>query len=398
MDLYLPHANRARRPPAHRAHPPRPVDLHFDTLGALHVSERRETDVAIEPAPLFGRRLPSGLRRLGVGAAAIALVGDHARRGAAPRRRPRCSTSPTTRRASSTASSTRPSPRTGRPRATRAVEIADLARRLGQPGAGGHRRARRAGGDAGAGGRHRRHRREVRQDPGRLADAAAAQLVALHLDDRVPGARGQPQGHRRLGRPRRRRRAGDHPQPQDLGRGALELSRRLGLGRQGVGGDEAQDPRVRRQALRQRAGARHRGARLDHDLRPARHRRRAARLGERGVPGAQGARRGPVRHRRALDLDPGRAAGGAGRRATSPPTSSARRPRPISTISTGPRARRWRSSTSTAPGTPAPPTRRTSPASPSSSSSRSTTSAAGPRRSPSTSATAASSTRSTRPK
>ena len=34
----------------------------------------------------------------------------------------------------------------------------------------------------------------------------------------------------------------------------------------------------------ERAGARHRRARLDHDLRPARHRRRAARLGERGLP------------------------------------------------------------------------------------------------------------------
>ena len=35
--------------------------------------------------------------------------------------------------------------------------------------------------------------------PGGLAGAAAAQLLALHLDDRVPGARGQPEGHRRTG-------------------------------------------------------------------------------------------------------------------------------------------------------------------------------------------------------
>ena len=38
---------------------------------------------------------------------------------------------------------------------------------------------------------------------------------------------------------------------------------------------------------KQRAGAGFRRARLDHDLRPARHRRRAAGLGERGVSGAE---------------------------------------------------------------------------------------------------------------
>ena len=164
------------------------------------------------------------------------------------------------------------------------------------------------------------------------------------------------------------------------------------------GGDEAQVRDFMRQALRQRAGARHRRPRLDHDLRPARHRRRAARLGERGLPGARGARRGPVRHRpsRRSRSWPSRPVALVEGNITS--TSSARRRRPISTISTAPRARRSRSSTSTAPGTPSPPIRRTSPASPSWSWSRSTTSAAGRRCSPSISATAASSTRSTRAK
>ena len=37
---------------------------------------------------------------------------------------------------------------------------------------------------------------------GRLADAPAQQQHALHLDHRVPGAQGQPQGHQGLGRPR----------------------------------------------------------------------------------------------------------------------------------------------------------------------------------------------------
>ncbi len=46
--------------------------------------------------------------------------------------------------------------------------------------------------------------------------------------------------------------------------------------------------------------------RLDDDLRPARHRRRSARLGERGVPGAQRARPDQFRDRDAVDLGKGR--------------------------------------------------------------------------------------------
>ena len=53
--------------------------------------------------------------------------------------------------------------------------------------------------------------------------------VALHLDHRVPGAQGQSEGHQGLGRPGQAGRAGDHAQPEDLGRRALELPGRLGL-------------------------------------------------------------------------------------------------------------------------------------------------------------------------
>ena len=63
----------------------------------------------------------------------------------------------------------------------------------------------------------------------RLAERAAQQQLALHLDDRVPGPQGQPQGHQGLGRPGQARRLGDHAQPEDLGRRALELPGRLGL-------------------------------------------------------------------------------------------------------------------------------------------------------------------------
>ena len=54
-------------------------------------------------------------------------------------------------------------------------------------------------------------------------------------------------------------------------------------------------------------------ARRHHHLRRARRGRCAAGLGERGFPGARGAGSGQVRHRGALAVHPGRAAGGRGR-------------------------------------------------------------------------------------
>ena len=56
----------------------------------------------------------------------------------------------------------------------------------------------------------REHRR-------RLADAAAEQQLAVHLDHRVPGAQGKPQGHQGLGRPGEAGRLGDHPNPKTSG-------------------------------------------------------------------------------------------------------------------------------------------------------------------------------------
>ncbi len=59
----------------------------------------------------------------------------------------------------------------------------------------------------------------------------AAQQHALHLDHRVPGPQGQPEGHQGLGRSGQGRRPGDHAEPEDLGRRAVELSRRMGISR-----------------------------------------------------------------------------------------------------------------------------------------------------------------------
>ena len=60
------------------------------------------------------------------------------------------------------------------------------------------------------------------------------------------------------------------------------------------------------------AGAGHRRARRDQQLRPAWPGRRAARLGERGVAGAQGVRRRRVRDRLSVAQHPGRTAGRGG--------------------------------------------------------------------------------------
>ena len=56
-----------------------------------------------------------------------------------------------------------------------------------------------------------------------------AQQRPLHVDDRVPGAQGQPEGHPRLGRPGAPGVAVITPNPEDLGRRALELPGRVGL-------------------------------------------------------------------------------------------------------------------------------------------------------------------------
>ena len=163
----------------------------------------------------------------------------------------------------------------------------------------------------------------------RLAHQAAEQLVALHLDDRLPRPQGQSQGHQRLGRPDQGRRPGHHAEPEDLRRRALELPRRLGLGERAIRRRRGQDQGIRRQSLRACSGARHRRARLDGDFRRTRTGRRAARLGKRGLSRARRVRRGQFRHRHPAAVDPGRAAGCTWSTPMSTPRARARSPRPI---------------------------------------------------------------------
>ena len=114
-------------------------------------------------------------------------------------------------------------------------------------------------------------------------------------------------------------------------------------------GDEARARDFVGEALSERAGARLRRARLDDDVRAARHRRRAGRVGERGAARGGEAREGQVRDRRAVGSDPRRAAGRGGRQGRRPPRHAEGGARRIWSSCTRPKARRSRRSTTTGP-------------------------------------------------
>ena len=272
------------------------------------------------------------------------------------------------------------------------------ARRLGRAGPRGDRRPGGRRGDAGARLRHRRHRATRRKLlPAELADAPAAQQRRPTPRPSCSWCARATREDPGLGRSGQAGRPGDHAEPEDLRRRALGLSRGLGLCAEGAGRQRGQGQGVRRRALQARAGARHRRARRDHDLRAARHRRRAAVVGERGASGAEGSRRRQVRDRLSVDLDPGRAAGRGGRQERRPPRHAQGRrglsELPLHQAGAGDRGEELLppARSGSAGGACAPTSRR-------SRCSRSTmSSAAGPRRRRRTSPTAACSTRSTSP-
>ena len=88
-----------------------------------------------------------------------------------------------------------------------------VARRLGQAGPLRDRRARRRCGDARARGRHRRDRARHQEDPGGLAEAAAATTPRPTPRRSCSwSARAIRRAFKRLGRPRQARRPGHHAQ------------------------------------------------------------------------------------------------------------------------------------------------------------------------------------------
>ena len=222
--------------------------------------------------------------------------------------------------------------------------------------------------------------------------------VAVHVDDRVRRAQGQPARASTTGTIWSSR-ASAVVTPNPKTSGGARWNYLGGLGLRAARRTAATRPRRSEfvtQALQERAGARLGRARLDDDLRPARHRPRADVLGERGLPAGQRAREGQVRDRRsrASASSPSRRSPSSTRTSTS--TARARSPRPTSSSSTRDEGQEPSAQdTTTARATP-PRRARTRRRSPRSSCSRSTRcSAAGRRRRPRTSPTAGSSTRST---
>ena len=193
-----------------------------------------------------------------------------------------------------------------------------VARRLGQAGPLGDRRARGRRGDAGAGLRHRPDRREGRArcrptgSPGCPTTARPTPRRSCSWSGRAIRRASRtgaiwPSRASRSSRPTRRPRAARAGTTWPPGPGRCVSP-------------AATTPSAKDfvdQALQERAGARRRRPRLHDHLRGARHRRRAARLGERGAAGHQGAGPRQVRDRGPVAQHPGRAAGrrgGQGRR------------------------------------------------------------------------------------
>ena len=144
-----------------------------------------------------------------------------------------------------------------------------VARRLGQAEPQRHRRARSRCRHARARLRHRRAAEHGGLVPAdwqkRLPDNSAPYTSTIVFLVR----KGNPKGIKDWDDLRQARHRRHHAESEDQRRRALELSRRVGLCREEIGGDAAAKDFVA-QALQERAGAGHRRARRDDDVRRAR--------------------------------------------------------------------------------------------------------------------------------
>ena len=178
--------------------------------------------------------------------------------------------------------------------------------------------------------------REVQAPAGRLADAPAQQLRALHLDHRVPGAQGQSEGHQGLGRPRQARRRGHHAQSR-----RPRAARAGTISPPGPTGSTSTKRRRGRRRAKFVAALYKNVPVLDTGARGS-----TTTFAQRGIGDVLIAWEneaflalqefGADKFEIVVPslLDPGRAAGRAGRRRSSTSTARARSPRPISTSST----------------------------------------------------------------
>jgi hypothetical protein len=186
-----------------------------------------------------------------------------------------------------------------------------VARRLGQAGALHHRRPGRRRRHAGPGRRHRRagqERRLAGEDwQKKLPHNASPYTSTIVLVVR----QGNPKGIKDWDDLVKPGVSVITPNPKTSGGARWNYLAAWEFAKRKYGGD-AKAQGVRRQAVRQRAGAGHRRARLHHHLRPARAGRRADRLGERGLP-ARERNSAPSSTWSPLAEHPGRARGRGGR-------------------------------------------------------------------------------------
>ena len=145
-----------------------------------------------------------------------------------------------------------------------------VAWRLGQAGPRGDRRARGRRRDAGARKRHQRHRREVRQDQCRLAHALPNNSAPYTSTIVFLVRKGNPKGINDWGDLIKDGVAVITPNPKTSGGARWNYLAAWAWANEQVRRRRSQDQGIRRQPLQPCAGARHRRARLDRDLRPAR--------------------------------------------------------------------------------------------------------------------------------
>ena len=225
-----------------------------------------------------------------------------------------------------------------------------VARRLGQAGAHGDRRPAGRRRHAGARLRHRR------------ASRRRASCCRPNWQTRLPNnsspytstivflvRKGNPKGIKDWGDLVQPGRLGDHAEPEDLGRRALELPRGLGLGAEAAGRQRRRRPRSSSRKLYKNVPVLDTGARGSTTT-----------FVQRGIGDVlisweneaflarQGARPGQVRDRRAVGQHPRRAAGRGGRQGRAAARHHATWRRPTSSTSTRRRARRSSRSTTTA--------------------------------------------------
>ena len=163
-------------------------------------------------------------------------------------------------------------------------------------------------------------------DSGRLGHEAAAEQRAVHVDDRVSRPEGQSERHQGLERSDCAGHSGDHAEPENLRRRAMELPGRVAVcAKAQPGGDDAKAQRVRHRVCSETCPVLDSGARgVDDDVHGARHRRRVLLAWENeAYPRARGGQ-GQGRHRHAVDEHSCRAIGG-GRRQRRRPARDTRR-------------------------------------------------------------------------